>query len=134
MMKIDTKIKDETKKAKREFDRANLRNIYKASGFALKVARRKIKKKKKGQASPPGTPPHTHDARVLKRAMVFEVEEKEQSSVLGPRFSRVGRSAVAQEYGGLYMGRRYPERSFMGPTLDDIIPPLPNFWADSVRT
>lgn len=81
--------------------------------------------------SEPGTPPHTHTSGVtrkgklrrgdLQRAIVFAQIPEENAAIVGPRFSVVGESGAAHEFGGEYLGQDYPERPFMGPTLENNI-------------
>lgn len=93
-------------------------------------------------ASPAGTPPHTRN-RVsrksgkqlkgqLQRAIVFDYDAKEMRAVIGPRFSVVGESGKAHEFGGEYKGETYPERSFMGPAMTSNLDRFATDWRGSV--
>jgi hypothetical protein len=82
-------------------------------------------------ASPAGSPPHSRSGQ-LKRAIGYDVDKAQQCAVIGPRESMVGTSAMAQEFGGLYKGEEYPERPFMGPTLEKDANLLPAFWSGEI--
>ena len=79
--------------------------------------------------SDPGTPPHTRAAVVrsgknkgkqrkgqLQRAIAYDVTK--DSAIIGARFSVVGTSDEAHEFGGEYKGEFYPARPSIGPALD----------------
>ncbi len=90
--------------------------------------------------SQPGTPPHTHGARLtkkgkprrgqLQRAIVYDADAT--SAMIGPRASIVGKSGAAHEFGGEYMGENYPERPFMGPAMLRNIDRFASDWEGSV--
>lgn len=77
-------------------------------------------------ASPPGTPPYTARGQ-LRNAIVYAHDKAAKRAVIGPRFSVAGISGTAHEFGGEYKGADYPERPFMGPSLERNIS---NFSAD----
>ena len=94
------------------------------------TARRSIRRSAK--YSDPGTPPNTRKGQ-LREAILYAVEKENATAVIGPTFEAVGLSATAHEFGGEYMGDRYPARPFMGPALEVIRPRLPGFWEGSVK-
>lgn len=88
---------------------------YITKGEAVQVGVKKTSRKRaRIQPSTPGTPPHTRFGQ-LKKAIVYD--SKRGEAVIGPRKSVVGLSAEAHEFGGMFKGEEYPERSFMGPAL-----------------
>lgn len=84
------------------------------------------------KASSPGSPPHTREG-LLKNSLLFGVEKKPQSAVIGPAESIIGTAMVPHEFGGKYRKRRYPKRPLMGPTLEKTASKLPSLWEKSVK-
>lgn len=107
-------------------EKASFRNVGHAAAAIRKDAIESIKSAK--GPSEPGTPPHTHTSGFtrkgklrrgdLQRAIVFAQNRKEKTAIVGPRFSVVGESGSAHEFGGEYLGQDYPERAFMAPALE----------------
>lgn len=128
MIGIDVKIEDNTQRVADAAERATFRNLGHAAATLRNEAIESIVPAE--GPSEPGTPPHTHTASVTKagrvrrgelpRAIVFDVDRAAQSALIGPRYSVVGESGAAHELGGEFKGEEYPERSFMGPALDNI--------------
>ena len=82
--------------------------------------------------STPGTPPHSRTG-ALKRGILFGLERKERSVVIGPSAQFVGSSAAAHEFGGRYRRERYPKRPLMGPSLKESVPHLAQMWRDAIK-
>jgi len=104
--------------------------LRRAGAYIRKAARNKVSTSDK--ASAPGSPPHTR-AGLLKTSLLFGVEKKQQSVVIGPAESVIGTAMVAHEFGGKYRKRRYPKRPLMGPTLEKTASKLPNLWEKAVK-
>ena len=104
--------------------------LRRAGAYIRKAARNKVSASDK--ASAPGTPPHTR-AGLLKNSILFGVEKKRQSVVIGPADSMIGTAMTAHEYGGRYRKRRYPKRPLMGPTLEKTASRLPSLWEKAVK-
>jgi hypothetical protein len=135
MIGMSVKIEDRTKRVEKAADKAVFRNLQHAAASLRKDARSTIKrapkeqrvgsKSRKGKkvrrarhaASPEGTPPFTQRGQLL-NAIVFDVAPDKSSAIVGPRYSVVGTSAEAHEFGGQYKGQEYPERPFMEPALE----------------
>ena len=104
--------------------------LRRAGAYIRKAARNRISTSDK--ASPPGTPPHTRRGR-LKNSLLFGVEKKRRTVVIGPAESIMGTAMAAHEFGGNYRKRRYPKRPLMGSTLERTMPRLPPLWENSVK-
>ncbi len=122
-----------------EFDRDGLvARVAKASvdilrrmgAYVRTVARRKVRTSER--PSPAGTPPHSRTG-ALKRGIIFGVEKRRQSVVIGPSERFVGTSMSAHEFGGAYKRERYPKRPLMGPSLKESAPRLARLWQDAVK-
>jgi hypothetical protein len=122
-----------------EFDREGLEAkvahaaldvLRRMGAYIRKVARSKVHLSPK--ASQALSPPHSRRG-LLKRAILFGVEKREQRVLIGPGFRFVGTSAAAHEFGGGYRGNRYPKRPLMGPSLKDSAPHLAKLWQDAVK-
>jgi len=110
--------------------KASITSLGHAGAAIRLVARRSIKRSP--AASAPGRPPHTRRG-LLKSAILYAVEPRGASVVIGPDVGFVGTSAAAHEFGGAYKREHYPRRSFMGPALEQVKDRLPRHWAASVR-
>ena len=104
-------------------------NIYSAAGLVRRSAIDSIERAH--GASQPGSPPHTR-RRQLPRSIVFSVDRRKPSAIIGPRFSFVGESGRAHEFGGRYKGQEYPERSFMYPALERTAPAFAGTFRGSI--
>ena len=132
--------------------RAELRYLRRAGGTTRKIARRSIKKKGQARkkptnrsgaafrrwlqevrsrpASPPGTPPFTHDG-TFRNAIAFGFDGRE-SVLIGFLKDKVDDLAELHEFGGRRRGKTYPARPTIGPALEKVTPKLPEFWRDAV--
>ena len=110
--------------------KANYSALRRAGAYVRATARNAVSRSKR--ASAPGTPPHTRRG-LLKRSLLFGVDKRKLSVVIGPAKKFIGISMTAHEFGGLYRRRRYPKRPLMGPTLNKTAPQLPKLWANAVK-
>lgn len=117
------------RKLLREIDFTAFKNAAHAAARIRKDAQESLIKAE--GASKPGTPPHTHKRQFLKNAITFDVSESGEA-VVGPRFSRVGESGEAHEFGGEYKGAEYPERKFMLPAMERNVARFAGEWAGSI--
>lgn len=104
--------------------------LRRAGAYIRKAARNRVTTSDK--ASAPGSPPHTRQG-LLKQSLLFGVDSRRESVVIGPAESIIGTAMVAHEYGGTYRKRRYPKRPLMGPTLEKTANKLPALWEKSVK-
>lgn len=110
---------------------ANKKALRKVGAYVRKTASNQIHKSK--QSSIAGSPPNTRRG-LLKRSILFSVEESTSSVVIGPAYSFVGISAIAHEFGGVFRHRKYPQRAFMRPALEKSAPYLPKMWQDAIKS
>lgn len=110
--------------------RGNRKALRRVGAYVRQVARNAVKRST--QSSPPGRVPHTRQG-LLKRSILFGVDNARQRVVIGPAKSIIGISMTAHEFGGIYRRRKYPKRPLMGPTLLKTAPRLPKLWEDSLK-
>ena len=101
--------------------RASVEILRRMGAYVRTVARRKVRPGER--PSPAGTPPHSRTG-ALKRGILFGVERRQASVVIGPSERFVGTSMAAHEFGGAYKRERYPKRPLMGPALKESTPRL----------
>ena len=89
--------------------------LRRAGAYIRKAARNRVTTSEK--ASAPGSPPNTRQG-LLKQSLLFGVDKRLESVVIGPAESMIGTAMVAHEFGGRFRKRRYPKRPLMGPTLE----------------
>ena len=104
--------------------------LRRMGAYVRTVARRKVRTSER--PSPAGTPPHSRTG-ALRRGILFGVEKRRQSVVVGPSARFVGTSMSAHEFGGAYKRERYPKRPLMGPSLKESVPRLARMWQDAVK-
>ena len=104
--------------------------LRRAGAYIRKAARNRVSTSEK--ASAPGSPPNTRQG-LLKQSLLFGMDSRRESVVIGPAESIIGTAMVAHEYGGTYRKRRYPKRPLMGPTLEKTATKLPALWEKSVK-
>jgi phage gpG-like protein len=122
---------DKSRKVQRAADKAAFRNFGHAAASIRKDAAASIKRAK-GPSSR-GQPPHTRRGRgrgALKRSIRFHATKED--AVIGSRFSIVGESGSAHEFGGRYKGDHFDERPFMGPALDRAASRFGSDWAGTI--
>ena len=110
--------------------KASFAVLRRMGAYVRRAAQHKVRTSEK--PSLPGTPPHSKTG-ALKRGILFGVEKRRQSVLIGPGFRFVGESMSAHEFGGKYRRERYPKRPLMGPTLKESAPRLSRLWADAVK-
>ena len=104
--------------------------LRRMGAYVRTVVRRKVRTSER--PSPAGTPPHSRTG-ALRRGILFGVEKRRQSVVIGPSERFVGTSMSAHEFGGAYKRERYPKRPLMGPSLKESVPRLARLWQDAVK-
>ena len=104
--------------------------LRRAGAYVRRVAQRKVVTSPK--PSLPGQPPHSRRG-LLKRGLLFGVEQGGKSVLVGPGFRFVGESMSAHEFGGKYRKEHYPKRPLMGPSLKESIPHLAKMWDGAVK-
>ncbi|MCY3019534.1 MAG: hypothetical protein NTW87_10970 [Planctomycetota bacterium] len=97
MLSARVKLKDNSAKVLKAVARETQKNLGKAGAYIRGIAMRSIKVSPEKAA--PGKPPHTRKGR-LKKAIVFAVNKAEESVVIGPTFSNVGKIGRTHEFGG----------------------------------
>ena len=110
--------------------KASVEVLKRMGAYVRTVARRKVRTS--DRPSTPGTPPHSRTG-ALKRGILFGVEKRQQSVIIGPSEKFVGTSMTAHEFGGAYKRERYPKRPLMGPSLKESAPHLAKMWRDAVK-
>jgi len=130
MFRTAIKMVDKTHKVLAAKDKAQFRNLSHAVASIRKDVMSTIEKG--DEPSPAGTPPHTRGKRHrnLRSAMLFDVGKED--AIIGPRFSFVGESARAHEFGETYKGMKFDERPFMLPGLLKNLTRFADAWEGSI--
>ena len=139
-MAVQTKVKtfDRTKRFQQNWEKGKKSVLYGFGSYCRVVAERSIKKATaKKQTSLPGKPPLSHSG-ALKNNILYEVDEKGESVVIGVRKLNTdyGDALVMLEHGGdttriiklKLVPAHYPARPFMKPaekvTIEKKLPAL----------
>jgi len=109
----------------KEMDRKTLRTLAKFGAFQRKTAQQSMRTKK--GASPPGSPPHAHGNKYLRKFYFFVVDKKQKNVVAGPvrlsKYSNIHLPKVL-EGGGIIAKKtrqgkpkiaNHPARPYTGP-------------------
>ena len=110
--------------------KASVDVLRRMGAYIRRVAQSKLRQSR--NPSQPGEPPHTRRG-ALKRGILFGVDRRTGSVVVGPSIRFVGTSMQAHEFGGGYKRERYPKRPLMGPSLRESAPHLAKMWEDAVK-
>ena len=110
--------------------KASLNVLRRMGAYVRRAAQHKVRTSEK--PSRPGTPPHSKTG-ALKRGILFGVDRRTGSVVVGPSIRFVGTSMQAHEFGGGYKRERYPKRPLMGPSLRESAPHLAKMWENAVK-
>lgn len=110
--------------------KASVDVLRRKGAYIRRVAQSKVRQSR--NPSQPGEPPHTRRG-ALKRGILFGVDRRTGSVVVGPSIRFVGTSMQAHEFGGGYKRERYPKRPLMGPSLRESAPHLAKMWEDAVK-
>lgn len=121
------KSKEDFGRVRKSHNAAKITTYKRAGAYIYRIARNSMKKRK--GPSKPGQPPNTRG--LYRNALVFIVQD--ESVVIGPRFSRVGRSFAAHEFGGKHYKTLLPKRPTMAPALRKAIPRLSSFMKGSMQ-
>ena len=110
--------------------KASVDVLRRMGAYIRRVAQSKVRQSR--NPSQPCEPPHTRRG-ALKRGILFGVDRRTGSVVVGPSIRFVGTSMQAHEFGGGYKRERYPKRPLMGPSLRESAPHLAKMWEDAVK-
>ena len=110
--------------------KASVDVLRRMGAYIRRAAQSKVRQSR--NPSQPGEPPHTRRG-ALKRGILFGVDIRTNSVVVGPSIRFVGTSMQAHEFGGGYKRERYPKRPLMGPSLRESAPHLAKMWEDAVK-
>lgn len=114
-------------------ERAVRRTLFRLGGLTRTVAKRSMRKRKRGSARP-GQPPlaHVPSSRGL-RNIRFEVDERDRTvAVVTVRFgTRVEVPALMELGGRTRTGERYAARPFMEPAMVTVVPEGPAIYRES---
>ena len=110
--------------------KASVDVLRRMGAYIRRVAQSKVRQSR--NPSQPGEPPHTRRG-ALKRGILFGVDRRTNSVVVGPSIRFVATSMQAHEFGGGYKRERYPKRPLMGPSLRESAPHLAKMWEDAVK-
>ena len=94
--------------------KASVDVLRRMGAYVRRVAQSKVRQSIK--PSSPGSPPHTRRG-ALKRGILFGVDKRRQSVLIGPGYKR----------------ERYPKRPLMGPSLSESAPHLAKMWENAVK-
>lgn len=110
--------------------KASVDILRRMGAYIRRAAQSKVRQSR--NPSQPGEPPHTRRG-ALKRGILFGVDRRTNSVVVGPSIRFVGTSMQAHEFGGGYKRERYPKRPLMGPSLRESAPHLAKMWENAVK-
>ena len=110
--------------------KASVDILRRMGAYIRRAAQSKVRQSR--NPSQPGEPPHTRRG-ALKRGILFGVDRRTNSVVVGPSIRFVGTSMQAHEFGGGYKRERYPKRPLMGPSLRESAPHLARMWENAVK-
>lgn len=120
-------------KVERERDRVTERSLKKFGAYVRRAAQQSLRKKKKGDYSPPGHPPYSHGDQKLKKGILFAYERETKTVVIGPRlYDRSARFMIPRlhEVGGNDDRGKFEKRDFMVPAAMKELSKLKSFFLE----
>lgn len=130
MIEIDVIIEEGLSQVVQATEKAAFDNLRHAGLSIAKSAKESIDTS--AAPSAPGSPPNTRGrGRKNLRSAIFSASDNE-SAIIGPRFSYVGESGAAHEFGNPRGGTQFAARPFMGPALEKAIPRFAADWQGSI--
>lgn len=104
-MKLNVKLNFDDRKIREAARNGSVQALRSAAAYIYKVARNSIRRRANpDKASLPGTPPYTHSKGIVdfKKSIVFSVDEKNMTALIGPVYIKGGLGNVARlhEFGG----------------------------------
>lgn len=130
-VEIRVRTRSDVQKVLRRARRANLDSLYRAGAYLRTVMKRTLGRRKTPRA--PGKPA-TSPKGYASKSILFAVDSRRESVIVGPSYRRVGRVMHAHEVGGKHHGQRFPARPFAGPSLDKARPALAPYWRGVIST
>jgi len=132
-MSVQMKIKtrDDVKKvirAKRRGEPKTLGRVGAITRGAMKRTLGRPTKKPRAPGRPMSSP-----TKRAKKGILFSVNERRGVVQIGPSIRMVGLSANAHEFGKNFKGNAYEARPFAKPTIEQMAPKAPRFWANSLK-
>lgn len=130
MMEIEVITEDNTAAVVQAADKAAFQNLRHAGLSIGRLAKDSIVQSIRPSA--PGKPPATRGrGRKSLKSAIFATSDGD-SAIIGPRFSYVGDSGAAHEFGQPRGATQFDERSFMGPALAASLPRFASDWQGSI--
>lgn len=130
MFGIKFTVEDNTNAMIQAADRASYDNLRHAGLSIGRMAKDSIAKS--DSPSAPGRPPTTRGrGRKSLKSAIFASSDRD-SAIIGPRYSYVGDSGEAHEFGKTRFGEQFDERPFMGPALEASLPRFAADWQGTI--
>lgn len=126
MIKMKAHTNFDIAKVQKIRDREDYRTLGRAGAFVRSVMRRKVGRRKTPR---PAGQPMASPSGLARSSIVFSVDRKSRSVVIGPLKRMFGGLGQLHEFGGVYKGRRYPARPYSQPSLEQAQPKIDEFWA-----
>jgi hypothetical protein len=130
MLRIDFKVEQQLHEIDKAVDFAARRVLRRAGYLVSQDAKQSIRTSE--LPSRPGSPPTTRGGgrKSLRSSIFYNASDDE--AIVGPRFSFVGDSGQAHEFGVSRLGDDFDQRSFMGPALGRNVSRFADDWQGSV--
>jgi len=130
MIDISVTVEDNTNAIVQAAEKASYDNLRHAGLSIGRTAKDSIDKS--DSPSAPGRPPNTRGrGRKSLKSAIFASSDKD-SAIIGPRYSYVGDSGEAHEFGRPRGGTNFDERPFMGPALTASLPRFAADWQGTI--
>lgn len=130
MIGYRVRTRSDVAKVIRKARRNNPTSLGHAAALIRLSARHSIRTSKKPAAR--GQPPHTRGRKRLRNAVLYFVDKRRETALIGPSHRIAGISGGEHEH-GLDWRKPMDERPFMGPALKKESPKLPKQWEGFVR-
>lgn len=130
MVEIKVRTRMDVQKVLRRSRRGGLDSLGRAGAYLRTVMKRTLGNRKNPRA--PGQPASSPTGHA-RRSILFAVDKRSESVIVGPSYRRVGRAMYAHEFGRKHHGQKFPARPFAGPALQKALPALSPFWQGVIK-
>jgi hypothetical protein len=131
MIKLKVTTTNDFPAVKKQAQGGILRSIQHAAASLRLIVRRSIRRRKK--PSSPGTPPSSPTGRLRESIRYELVDGSKYLAHVGPARSVIGPAGQPHEFGGSFRDESYPDRPYMRPGLEAILPRMPEEFRGLIK-
>lgn len=127
MIDFKVKTRSEIPKVIRKARREREISLGRAAAYIRRVYKTTVRGTKGGKPRPKGQPIRSRTG-LVRKAVIYAVDKRNERALIGPSFNVVGNSVARHEHGLRYKGRKHDKRPTTPTVLDKSAPKLAEHW------